>query len=191
MSSPTPPGWYPDPSGQHGTRWWDGAGWTQHVGPPTGQVSRPRIADGVRTDTVFVWLMALLPLVALPVLLAYQPHFRFEVIGPERVRTVDPRSVYTAGYFLVQGLGVLLYGAAVLLACFDHRELKRRGVVRPFPWPWAFLSGLVYVIGRYVVVRKVAPGRSMWPLWTYVAVTVLGLVLGVARAVAEFRQMLP
>ena len=28
---PPPPGWYPDPVGQRGTRWWDGQGWTEHV----------------------------------------------------------------------------------------------------------------------------------------------------------------
>jgi uncharacterized protein YxjI len=34
MASPTPPpGWYPDPAGSQGTRWWDGQGWTDHVQP--------------------------------------------------------------------------------------------------------------------------------------------------------------
>ena len=28
---PPPPGWYPDPAGGRGTRWWDGQGWTDHV----------------------------------------------------------------------------------------------------------------------------------------------------------------
>jgi uncharacterized protein YxjI len=33
---PPPPGWYPDPAGSAGTRWWDGQGWTEHVQqPPT------------------------------------------------------------------------------------------------------------------------------------------------------------
>lgn len=26
-----PPGWYGDPAGVHGSRWWDGQGWTNHV----------------------------------------------------------------------------------------------------------------------------------------------------------------
>jgi hypothetical protein len=29
-----PPGWYPDPHGAPHMRWWDGAQWTAHVGPP-------------------------------------------------------------------------------------------------------------------------------------------------------------
>lgn len=28
-----PPGWYNNPEGE-GTRWWDGAKWTEHVQPP-------------------------------------------------------------------------------------------------------------------------------------------------------------
>ena len=31
---PLPPaGWYADPSGQPGERWWDGRGWSEHVRP--------------------------------------------------------------------------------------------------------------------------------------------------------------
>ena len=32
---PPPPGWYPDPAGGAGTRWWNGQGWTEHVQAPT------------------------------------------------------------------------------------------------------------------------------------------------------------
>lgn len=189
--STTPPGWYPDPSGQHGTRWWDGVQWTQQVGPPTSQMPRPRIPNHVPTDTVWVWIMALLPIVSLPVSLLYQPEFRYEVL-PGGVRTVDPRSIYTAGYLAVQGFTVVVYAATVVLAYFDHRELQRRGVVRPFPWGWAFLlSPILYLIGRYVVVRKVAPGRPMWPLWVNIALVVIGFLIGIARSVAIVQQILP
>lgn len=30
-SSLPPPGWYGDPAGSHGSRWWDGTAWTDHV----------------------------------------------------------------------------------------------------------------------------------------------------------------
>jgi hypothetical protein len=37
MTGTAPPGWLPDPSGQHRFRWWDGTMWTEHVsdGAPT------------------------------------------------------------------------------------------------------------------------------------------------------------
>ncbi|MDK3257233.1 phospholipid scramblase-related protein [Blastococcus capsensis] len=31
MTQSPPPGWYPDPAGTAGTRWWDGQGWTGSV----------------------------------------------------------------------------------------------------------------------------------------------------------------
>lgn len=36
MTQPIPPGWYPDPSGEPGTRYWDGKGWT------AAQVAKPQ-----------------------------------------------------------------------------------------------------------------------------------------------------
>ncbi len=30
--SPTPPGWFEDPTGRFAVRYWDGATWTDHVG---------------------------------------------------------------------------------------------------------------------------------------------------------------
>lgn len=30
----TAPGWYPDPGGSGGQRWWDGVRWTEHLAPP-------------------------------------------------------------------------------------------------------------------------------------------------------------
>ena len=34
MTAPTPPGWYPDPSGASGQRYWDGTNWTETPPPP-------------------------------------------------------------------------------------------------------------------------------------------------------------
>jgi hypothetical protein len=36
-----PPGWYPDPSGRHQSRYWEGTTWTEHVGDGTATSTDP------------------------------------------------------------------------------------------------------------------------------------------------------
>lgn len=36
------PGWYEDPAGTGGQRWWDGTAWTEHAGPAAGTPA-PRV----------------------------------------------------------------------------------------------------------------------------------------------------
>lgn len=181
MTMQTPPGWYPDPSGRPGTRWWDGGAWTEHVGPVPPWVARPRLAPGTRTETWFLWAMVLLPLLAIPIGFAYSPTYRFEEIAPG-VRTIDPSSIYSAGYFVTQGLGLLFYGVNVLLALFDRRHLADLGVVRPFHWAWSFFGSVVYLIGRFVVLRKVAPGTRLWPLWLFLVLLAASIGIAIIRS---------
>jgi uncharacterized RDD family membrane protein YckC len=43
------PGWYPDPGGSGGQRWWDGVRWTDHLAPPPpAPWSSPAIAQAPR-----------------------------------------------------------------------------------------------------------------------------------------------
>lgn len=72
-------------------------------------------------------------------------------------------------------------GLSVLLAYLDWRRLRRQGVVRPFHWAWGFLIGF-YIIGRSVVVRKVAPGRGLEPLWAHLAVVLFTLIVAFIQA---------
>ena len=68
---PPPPGWYDDPAGQHGSRWWDGAGWSDHVRdrapsddppppPPPASSGAPPLSLSGRRRRVGVGLFALL-----------------------------------------------------------------------------------------------------------------------------------
>lgn len=38
---PTPAGWYPDPDGSGGQRYWDGSGWTEHRSPAAPEPAEP------------------------------------------------------------------------------------------------------------------------------------------------------
>ena len=45
MPQQWPPGWFPDPTGRHDHRWWDGAAWTAHVAD-AGQAGSDPLPDG-------------------------------------------------------------------------------------------------------------------------------------------------
>lgn len=193
-------GWYPDPAGSGGQRWWDGAGWTQHVTPPPAPAAvqplaqyaaqapayraealgaDPQVPESTPTATVWVWLLVFVPLVSLV------PLFFWDVTGFLQRSIEDP---YTASYaifldpwyLVMMGLSWIVYGVVVWFAYLDYAALGRLGYARRFHWAWTFLSALVYVIGRTVFVRRQAGGRGMGPLWAYIAVTVATVILTIA-----------
>ncbi|MEQ4567142.1 DUF2510 domain-containing protein [Paenarthrobacter sp. CAP02] len=180
--SPTPAGWYPDPSDPRFVRWWDGHAWTANQAPRQGQYQpaftpqRPRINEGTPVYNPFIWAITLLPLVSVIFLLFWQPEFRM-ITTRSGATTVDPFSMYTPAYFLSLGSGFIAYGLSVFFAYLDRQRLLKSGVERPFHWAWAFLNAAVYVIGRSVIVNKVAPKRGLWPIWVTIAVFVLTMVV--------------
>ena len=80
-----------------------------------------------------------------------------------------------SGVLLSYGLSIVLLAAQVLLAVSDQRALRRLGIVRPFPWGWAFLNP-VYLIGRHVVVRRRVHG-SLAPLWVWIVLQAVSFVV--------------
>ncbi|WP_457965129.1 DUF2510 domain-containing protein [Arthrobacter sp. D1-29] len=194
-----PPGWYPDPAGTGRLRWWDGTNWTsQYSTPyvPAAQVpgpggapypvtpyipERPHISSETPVYNPLIWIITLLPLLPVILLLLWNPEVRFISIGSQDTPAVDPLSVFTPVYFLLVFSGFLTYAASVLLAYFDSERLKRDGVVRPFHWAWSFLNSAVYVIGRSVIVHKVAPGRGLLPVWVTIGVFVLSSVVSTIK----------
>src|SRR6478672_4750639 len=55
---PTPAGWYPDPDGSGGQRYWDGSAWTEHRAPaaheqaPPAAPAEPETAGSEQPTTV-------------------------------------------------------------------------------------------------------------------------------------------
>ncbi|MFI2565676.1 DUF2510 domain-containing protein [Paenarthrobacter sp. NPDC018779] len=185
-STTAAPGWYADPADPRYNRWWDGSAWTAHVGPPASQLlaQRPLIGPDAPVYNVFIWLMAVLPLLPAIALLTWNPDLRFYTTSRGGLAP-DPASIFTVGYFLAAGSLVLVYVVSVVLAFFDHRRLLRAGVVRPFHWAWAFIymGGVVYVIGRAIIVNKVARGRGWWPLGVLAAGWLLYIVGGYVKGI--------
>lgn len=185
----TPAGWYPDYTGQPQLRWWDGSRWTEHVHAsapqayaPAQQQAQPysaapaKVAEGTPVYNPFIWILVLLPVISIVRSLTYRP----TVIIPT---ASDPyAAVESPGYWLSILAGVLIYAVSVLLAFFDHRKLVKDGYDRPFPWPWAFLGAIVYIVGRVVVVRR-RSGGGLAPLWVYIGLTVVSIIVGVTLLV--------
>lgn len=183
---PPAAGWFPDPSGGPGSRWWDGQNWTEHVSDPTLQAFAPagtprRVAQGTPVYTPFIWLITLLPLLSIlgVALWDTDAYMRVSLDSAN-----DPLGQFRdPGYLLVQALGFVIYGVSVLLAYFDWKTLGARGFDRPFHWAWAFLGGTVYIIGRTVIVRRRAGGGAMVPIWITIGVFVLSMIIVVVKVV--------
>lgn len=142
---------------------------------------RPLIGRETPVYNPLIWTITLLPLLTMVLLLFWNPDFRVIYVGSQQRPTVDPSSIFTPVYFLLVFSGFLTYAATVLLAYFDSERLKRDGVTRPFHWAWSFLSGPVYVIGRSVIVAKVAPGRGLAPIWVLIGVVFLSFVVATIK----------
>jgi len=175
------PGWYPDPYGSGALRWWDGVRWGDQLAPGAPAYaprSRRPLDPGVPIYTVWIWLVVTLPVLTGAMLFLIQPHVLFhEVPGTTRLTITDPFALIGGPmYFLVMALNWLIAAAVIVFSWLDYRELGRRGVERPFHWAWSFL-GIVYPIGRSVVVRGVAGGRGLAPLWVAIAVSAVTVLL--------------
>jgi hypothetical protein len=176
------PGWYPDPYREAPLRWWDGTQWTRQVAGLAGVPARRQLPPDAPIYTVWIWLVVLLPLVGILLLLVTNPFSGYV----EYFRTLETSTrpslqsslqIYTPGLVIDSLFGWVLFAAMVVFSWLDYRELGRRGVERPFHWAWSFLSSAVYVIGRSVIVRRVAPRRGLVPIWVMIAVTGLSFIV--------------
>jgi hypothetical protein len=191
------PGWYPDANAPGGQRWWDGTQWTEHVGQQAQPgFAPPKAPEGTKTGTVWIWLIVLLPLVGLVSIFTIDWKGYVDSIIPTSLSGSPTSSysgmlaLYTSPAYLVSVLlSWVSYGATVLFAVLDVRELKKRGVPQPFHWAFAFLTSIVYVIGRSVVVKR-RTGGGLGPLWAYIVVYALGIVAGIVLSVLIFQYML-
>jgi hypothetical protein len=209
VSNATPPGWYPDPWNHSAQRFWDGSQWTDHVAAAGGPSDRPKLPENAPIYGPWIWILALIPLLSgLSILFvhfdasAYGEYMRqlqnYDGTGPMPTMMMNPLTMFGPGYLLSLALSPLYYAATVALAYFDWRRLQRIGVERPFHWAWAFLASLVYIIGRSVIVRRVAAPRGRAPMWLGIAVyaavvisSIIWSIVLVAQIMSQITNNLP
>jgi hypothetical protein len=98
-------------------------------------------------------------------------------------------AVFTPAYFATMAISILGYWASVLLAYFDWKALKQRGVVRPFHWAFSFIASIVYVIGRSVVARR-RTGSGIAPMWVIIVSYVLYMIVSLVITVVGMANMM-
>ena len=159
-----------------------------------------RAPEGTKAGTVWIWVFVALPIVELiasiPLLVGigdlYAKMFSLiDVTGQAptsaAVQDVIGASLAFLGPMLwVTLLGYQLMGVGVLFGWLDWRELRRRGVPKPFHWAWGFFAfagagTLVYLIGRSIVVRR-RTGGGLAPLWTGIVVYVVIVIATIVWA---------
>lgn len=183
--APVPAGWYPDPAGGPGRRWWNGTAWTEQIEQPySATYTAPVLSApaGTAPYTPWIWILALLPLTSLLSFLLLD----VEAIVAQSLAT-DPSDPFaipapTSGELATNVLGIVAWALGILLAFLDWRELKKRRVDKPFHFAWSILLSLVYVIGRSIVVKR-RIGTGLAPMWTAIALTALNLVVIIAVTV--------
>ncbi|AYG04332.1 DUF2510 domain-containing protein [Gryllotalpicola protaetiae] len=186
------PGWYPDPWNPSAQRFWDGGQWTDHVATANAQAVRQRLPEGAPIYGPLIWILALLPLVGgLAVwfvhvetgpFIDYINQVQQATDAGQTTPVAPPDALAFLGpaYWLSTVLGWASIAASIVLAYFDWKRLTRIGVVRPFHWGFAFFALVatigVYVIGRSVIVRRVAAPRGLAPIWVFIAASVGSLI---------------
>ena len=192
-----PAGWYPVAPGSAQQRYWDGSAWTQHFHDPAtaaaaaGATTASTLAtpapvvlkapEGTSPSTVWFWLTALTPILAIGEGVASV--FYFGAL----TQIITNYSANLAGadsglaFILSLLLGLLVTIASILFPILDWWTLGKRGVPRPFHWAWSLFalligSPLVYAIGRTVVVKR-RTGRGLAPLWVFIGLQIVSIVV--------------
>jgi hypothetical protein len=180
---PVPAGWYPDPENPATARYWDGAAWTEHRHQPGQAAPKLRAPEGTEPNTVWIWILVLLPILGfLPLpFIPWQSYVESTMQNPTSPTGVldSQFAIFTSPAYLASiALSFVVYAGTVVLALLDYRELTARSVPKPFHWALSFIPSygyLVYIIGRTVVVKS-RTDRGLGPLWLTIAVFVLGIV---------------
>lgn len=165
--------------------------------PSAPAAAAPARAD-VSTNTVWIWLAVALPLLSVLTLFlfdwsTYIQESVYASAFPEEAPYLASSSLaVTAGTSI---FSLIIVALTVLFAFLDWRQLRARGIQKPFHWAWSFtvlaISSIgVYVIGRAVILRR-QTGTGLAPVWGWIAVTLVTIIAASIWVVTLFSAIIP
>jgi len=131
---------------------------------------RPPLPPGARVDTAWVWLLVAVPWLLASTVYLFDVGALFDALWAGDTAAALGHVALHLGILLGSSLAAI--GFALLAAARDARHLRAVGLAHPFPWGFAAVAGIVYLIGRHVVLRTVAR-PSAAPLAVSIALYVL------------------
>lgn len=150
------------------------------------QLTRPQIAADAPVDSAWTWVAVFAPFLSVPLLFTFDFAGYMASLMEGRIDGMMSLFIWE---LVIMFASLILTATVIVAAAFDYRNLVARGVERPFHWAFAFIGGLVYLIGRHVVLRKVCrtPG---WPLWIFIGLEVVTLAIVSLWFVFVMREIL-
>jgi hypothetical protein len=183
-SDAAPAGWYPIAEGSTQLRYWDGAAWTDYLHHPATAATvaavvprQPlRTTEGTTPNTPWGWITAFWPVLSLVSLIPTIAYLQGLVDTNYTSADSVTAAILSPDYIVTTAIGLVAYGLFVLFAALDYRALAKAGVPQPFHWAWSFLSGIVYVIGRGVVVKR-RTGSGLAPMWIFISLEIVVFIV--------------
>ena len=180
---------YPAASAHPGAPAYPAAGATGAFAPH----AAPR--TDISTNTVWIWLLVFLPLLGVIGLFLFDWSTYLQESVYAEIYGLGPTPDAILVNAVTSVLSIAFYAVTVLFAFLDWRQLRARGVERPFHWAWSFLvivmsSALVYIIGRAVVARR-RTRAGLGPMWVAIAVNVVALVALIGFLTVLIVQLIP
>ena len=133
----------------------------------------PSRSPGVSTNTPWIWLAILLPLIPTVGIVAvdWEAYLLASAIDPVA-------ATFSPVLLTLTVLGWVTVALHIVFAFLDQRALTARGIDRPFSWFWSFtvlvVGPFVYPIGRAIVAKR-RTGAGLAPLF----VTIAGILVTV------------
>jgi hypothetical protein len=157
-------------------------------------------APGANTNTLWIYLTIVastLPILTL-FLVDWTGYLRSVVALESGGRAANAEAVtaimqWSGQLMLVSVLAYACIAASIVFAWLDWRELKKRGVARPFHWAFAFFALIisigVYIIGRTVVARR-ETGSGLTALWVWLGSIALSIIVSFAWFAWFWQQLM-